>query len=96
MEKELIVQWKISETATSKVLQLLPELTQKTRLEAGNISYTVYQSASDPNTLFLHERYADEAALEAHKNSAHYQSIVVGNILPHLEIRELHLVQQLF
>jgi quinol monooxygenase YgiN len=95
MEKELIVQWKIRETATSKVLQLLPELAEKTRLETGNISYTIYQSESDPNTLILHERYMDAAALEAHKNSAHYQAIVVGNILPHLEVRDVHLVREL-
>lgn len=96
MEKELIVKWKISRSSTAEVLKLLPELTEKTKNEKGNLSYSVYQSESNPDELILHERYIDEAALEAHKNSDHYKEIVVAGILPYLETREVHIVQKLF
>jgi quinol monooxygenase YgiN len=96
MEKELIVKWKISESKTSEILTLLPELAEKTRKEKGNLLYAVYQSEGNANELILHERYVDEAAVEAHKSSEHYQTIVVGKIIPHLETREVSLVKKLF
>ena len=96
MQRELIVKWKIKETATAAVLQLLPELAEKTKKEPGNISYAIYQSESDPNEIILHEQYLDEQALDFHKNSAHYQAIVAGKIIPQLELREVAFVKQLF
>lgn len=95
MEKELIVKWKIRETETAEVLKLLPALAEKTRNEEGNILYAIYQSEDNANELILHERYADTAAVEVHKNSEHYQDIVVKKILPHLEVREVLIVKQI-
>lgn len=96
MEKELIVKWKIKETETPGILNLLKQLVEQTRNEKGNLSYHIYQSVNDRNELFLQERYVDAEALEFHKNSAHYQEIVVGQIIPHLEIREVALLKRLF
>lgn len=96
MEKELIVKWKISASETPRILKLLPQMVEKTRNEQGNISYNIYQSANDVNELILHERYVDNDAVEAHKASGHYQEIVVGQIIPHLEIREVTIVNKLF
>jgi autoinducer 2-degrading protein len=96
MEKELIVKWKIRETETPGVLDLLQELVDKTRNEPGNISYHIYQSADNVNEIILHERYVDSDAVELHKSSDHYQQIVLGQIIPHLEIRELTIVKKLF
>jgi len=96
MEKELIVKWKIKETETAGILKLLPELVAQTKKETGNIAYAIYQSEHDPNELILHERYVNEVALDTHKNSAHYQTIVADKIIPHLEVREVLFVKQLF
>jgi quinol monooxygenase YgiN len=96
MEKEVIVKWKIKETETPKILDLLAELAEKTRAEKGNLSYNIYQSVEDANVLILHERYADAEAAEAHRNSAHYQEIVAGQIVPQLEIREVSSVKKLY
>jgi hypothetical protein len=68
-------------------MKLLPELAEKTRSEQGNVSYTIYQSESDPNEFPLHEVYVDTAGAEAHRQSEHYQRIVVQEIIPHLEVR---------
>lgn len=95
MKREVIVKWKIKASETARILELLPELAEKSRAEAGNISYAVYQSETDPNELILHECYADAAAAEAHRNSAHYQKIVATEVLPHLEVREVTFVRQL-
>jgi quinol monooxygenase YgiN len=94
MQKELIVKWKIKETETDSILKLLPELAEKTKAEPGNITYNIFQSEGDKNEFILHELYQSEEALEAHKNSAHYQGIVVGQIIPYLELREVLFVKK--
>jgi autoinducer 2-degrading protein len=96
MEKEVIVKWKIEETQTSKILGLLQELTAKTRSEKGNIFYNIYQSEEDVNVLILHERYLDADAAQLHKESAHYQEIVVNKIIPYLQGREVLSVKKLY
>ena len=96
MEKELIVKWTIRESETPRIIALLPQLVESTKNEEGNLSYHIYQSADSHNVLVLHERYADQEALDAHKNSKHYQEIVVEQIIPHLENREVQLLNKLF
>lgn len=95
MEKTILVKWKIKGSETPRILQRLPELTRKTRGEPGNLSYAIYQSETDPNELVLHECYVDADAMEAHKRSEHYQQIVVKEIIPHLEVREVIPVRKL-
>jgi quinol monooxygenase YgiN len=94
MERELIVKWKIRKSETARILTLLPELAEKTKSEKGNLAYLIYQSESNPNELILHERYTDQDAVELHKNSEHYQKIVVNEIIPHLEVREVVIVKK--
>ena len=95
MKKTIIAKWRIKEPETSRLLKLLPELVEKSRKEAGNLSYTIYQSENDPNELILHEQYANAAAAETHKQSEHYQRIVVNQIVPHLAVRDVTPVKEL-
>jgi len=46
-----------------------------------------------PRSILLVERYRDQAALDAHKQSAHYQELVVGRALPLLTDRRVELLQ---
>jgi quinol monooxygenase YgiN len=39
--------------------------------EAGNQYYDLYRSKTNKNKYYVMERYKDEQALDAHKNSAH-------------------------
>ncbi len=95
MEKIIFVKWRLKESELLRILKMLPEMAEKTRLEEGNISYTIYQSESDPCELILHEHYVDAAAAEAHKQSEHYQRIVASEIIPQLEVREVVAVKKL-
>ncbi|WP_298731646.1 putative quinol monooxygenase [uncultured Chitinophaga sp.] len=96
MEKELIIKWTIRESETSRILGLLPQLAADTKKEKGNLLYNIYQAADNANVLILHERYADQEALNFHKNSAHYRETVVTEIIPYLENREVQLLNKLF
>ena len=96
MEKEVIVKWNIKKTETPEIMKLLPELTEKTRNEDGNLLYNIYKTEENPDQLILHEKYIDVAAMEAHKNSDHYKKIVTDRIIPHLETREVFIVTKLY
>jgi quinol monooxygenase YgiN len=95
MQKEIIAIWKVKVSETQRVLELLPELAAQTRKEEGNLFYSVYQSETDPNEFILHECYADQHAADAHRQSDHYQKIVVGEIVPRLESRTVTIVRKL-
>jgi autoinducer 2-degrading protein len=96
MEKEIFVKWKIRETETPRILGLLPALVEKSRKERGNLSYNIYQSAEDTNVLILHERYVDAHAADEHKTHVHYQEVVVAQIIPCLEEREVFILNKLY
>ncbi|CAD6872774.1 putative quinol monooxygenase [Methylomonas fluvii] len=95
MKKTIIVKWKIKEAESARILKLLPELIEKSRTEEGNLAYTIYQSENDPNELILHEQYANAAAAETHKQSEHFQRIVMNQIVPHLTVRDVTPVKEL-
>ena len=42
--------------------------------EPGVLRFDVLQSAEDPASFLLYEVYRDEAATQAHKQTAHYQA----------------------
>lgn len=87
--------WRVKEGQLETVLSLLAELTAKSTAEEGNLFYKIHQSNSDPNTLVLFEEYKDESALAEHRNSEHFQTLVMGKIIPLLEDREIVIATQL-
>lgn len=87
--------WQVKEGQLDVVLNLLAEVVKKSTEEKGNLFYKVHQSKAEANTLILFEAYANEAAVEAHRNSAHFQSLVIGLIVPNLQNREVILASQI-
>ena len=87
--------WQVKEGQLNVVLNLLAEVVKKSTEEKGNLFYKVHQSNAEANTLILFEAYADEAAVETHRNSAHFQNLVIGQIVPNLQNREVILASQL-
>ncbi|MDI9876436.1 putative quinol monooxygenase [Flectobacillus rivi] len=91
----VFAKWQVSENQLPNVLELLNEVAIKSRAEQGNVFYNIHQSQTEPNTLILAEAYNDESALNEHRNSAHFQSIVVNKIVPILANREVYLTNQI-
>ncbi len=87
--------WRVKEGQLAAVLSLLGELTVKSTAEEGNLLYIIHQGNSDENTLILYEGYKDESALAEHRNSEHFQTLVMGKIVPLLENREIVITTQL-
>lgn len=55
-----------------------------TRQEPGNLWYDKYRSVDDPDTIVTVEAFVDEAAGEAHVNSAHFQESMDGPSTRHM------------
>jgi quinol monooxygenase YgiN len=91
----VFAKWRVKEGQLNAVLNLLKEVVEKSTSEEGNLLYNIHQSQLDVNTLVLFEKYKDEAALAEHRNSEHFQTVVVGKIVPLLEEREINLTNQL-
>jgi quinol monooxygenase YgiN len=81
--------WKVKEGQITSVLNLLSIVQDKSLMENGNLFYKIHQSNSDENTLVLFEGYTNEVAVTEHRNSSHFQELVLGQIVPLLETREI-------
>ena len=53
--------------------------------EPGCKLYHANRSADNPDIFLLYEHYADQAALDAHRNTPHFKEIIEGLIVPLLE-----------
>ncbi|HVV33464.1 MAG TPA: putative quinol monooxygenase [Vitreimonas sp.] len=53
---------------------LLASMVQASRAEPGNLRYDLWRDQADANRFVLDELYKDQAAIDAHKASAHFQS----------------------
>jgi quinol monooxygenase YgiN len=87
--------WQVKEGKLDAVLQIMKEATQKSSEEKGNLFYKIHQSKTDENTLILFEGYENESSVEIHRNSEHYQNLVVKQIIPLLENREVILMNKI-
>jgi quinol monooxygenase YgiN len=55
---------------------LLSGLVLPTRAEAGCLSYELNASQDKPGVFLFYEKFADQAALDAHVNSPHFQKFL--------------------
>lgn len=83
----LIATYRGQEGAGDRIEPLLAQLAAESRAEPGCLLYLVNRSSTTPDTFVLYEHYEDDEALAAHRESAHFQSIAVGRIIPMLEER---------
>lgn len=91
----VFAKWQVKAGELDKVLSLITQAAEQSRAEKGNLFYKINQSTTDPNTLILAEAYRDEAAIESHRASDHFQTIVVGQIVPLLAAREVVVTREL-
>ena len=81
-------QWRAQEGEENRIARICEEMIEPSRAEAGSLFYQPHRSPDDPRLFYLYEQYADEAGYQAHQDSGHFQRLVVGEAIPHLESRE--------
>lgn len=91
-EVTVLAHWQVKEGAVDEVLELAAELRRLSLAEPGCLGYELYRGVDGGAGVLLHERYRDDAALEAHRTSAHYQELVVERIRPLLVERRVELL----
>lgn len=63
-----------------ELAQILRGLTLASRQEPGCVSYIAHTVESDPDTILIYEQYRDEAAVEAHRGTPHFQRLAIGGL----------------
>ena len=78
-----------------EIASILRELTVLSRQEPGCVSYIPHFVDSEPNTVLIYEQYADEAAVDFHRNSPHFAQYATGGLYQKMLSRakeDLHVV----
>lgn len=72
--------------------QTLHQVIPPSRAEEGCLAYVLHEAIDAPGTFVFHEKYADEAALDQHINSPHYQAYrkEAESLLDVREVYRLH------
>ncbi len=65
-----------------KAEAILRELREASRKEEGVIAFEVARSQEKPNVFVLWEEYRNEAALDFHKATEHYNRLVLNGVRP--------------
>jgi quinol monooxygenase YgiN len=82
----VIATWEPKPDTAREVEELLLELREGSRAEAGCLQYDVHRT--EDSTFILYERWADLGAIEEHHATPHYQDLVKGRAPELLERRE--------
>jgi quinol monooxygenase YgiN len=69
----LVVNWIANPGRENEVAVIFEKLQAASRQEPGCLMYIVHRQTEDPRRFFIYEQYRDAAALEAHRNSPHFQ-----------------------
>jgi quinol monooxygenase YgiN len=72
----LAVEWRAHEGSENEVAELFRKLEVESRQEPGCLMYIVHRHVADQRRFFIYEQYRDDAAVDAHRNSAHFKQYV--------------------
>jgi quinol monooxygenase YgiN len=83
----LAVTYVIKAGHEEEAIALLEKLQTLTRQEPGCLMYVAHRSPADPRRFFLYEQYTDQAAVDAHRASPHFDQYAKGGLFDILESR---------
>ncbi|MCX4965619.1 antibiotic biosynthesis monooxygenase [Streptomyces sp. NBC_00654] len=89
MSYVIVARYRTKPGEEDTVLPLLDTMAAASRQEPGNLAYRVHQGIEDPRAIVLYEEYATEADFTAHCATPHFQDIVLGQVVPLLESRDV-------
>ena len=82
------VRMKVPPEVAASARAALLAMVEPSRAEPGCLVYLPHVVDGEDGVFMIYERYRDEDAYEAHRQTEHYARWVTGEILPHLEERE--------
>ncbi len=78
----------------ARVAAILARHVEATRAEAGCVDFIAYRDSEDPDHFALYERYVDEAAFEAHRDTPHFKTYIDSGVVPLLSHRRWHRLEE--
>ena len=63
-----------------RVAEILRNLALASRQEPGCVNYVPHHVDGDPETVLIYEQYRDQAAIDAHRASPHFEQYAVGGL----------------
>ncbi len=72
--------------------ECLRELTAASRQEPGCVSYIPHIVETDPTTVLIYEQYQDDAALEAHRATEHFERLANQGLYPRMQERSIEML----
>jgi quinol monooxygenase YgiN len=76
----LAVTWQANPGKESEVARLFQILQVESRKEPGCLLYLVQRHCDNPRLFFVYEQYQDDAALDAHRATPHFQQYARGEL----------------
>ena len=91
----LAVTWMAKVGRESETAAILEKLTIESRKEPGCAMYQTHKHKTDSRRFFIYEQYKDDAALEAHRGSAHFLQLAKKDLPKVADRTEGHLFEPL-
>jgi len=63
-----------------EIREMLRKLSEGSRQEPGCVSYKAHSVDGEPATVVIYEQFADQAALDFHRNAAHFHQYAIGGL----------------
>jgi quinol monooxygenase YgiN len=76
----LAVVWVARSGHEDEVADVFRKLEADSRGEPGCLMYIVHRHKDQPGRFFIYEQYRDDAALQAHRDSPHFQQYAVKGL----------------
>jgi quinol monooxygenase YgiN len=83
------VRMRFDEADRETIAELLHHLTLESRKEPGCVNYIAHFVVGEPATVVIYEQYVDEAALDHHRSTPHFQSHAVEGLYKKMRERQL-------
>ena len=74
----LAVTWVAKPGHEDEVAGIFGKLQTASRQEPGCLMYIVHRHRNDARRFFIYEQYRDDAALETHRESTHFQEYAIN------------------
>ncbi|MDA9434556.1 putative quinol monooxygenase [Bradyrhizobium sp. CCBAU 51627] len=84
----VVAQWEAKAEQADRVAEILRGFLPQAQSEPGVKLFLISRAKDNPAQFLFYELFRDEAAFQAHQESAHFKSHIAGQALPLLARRE--------
>ena len=82
------VEWQAKPDEVEALLGIIQRALPLFEREPGTRLVRIHQSMKEPTRFFFYEVFADQAAYEAHLETDHFKTMILGEAVPKLAYRE--------